>query len=259
MKSLSNALFWLTGASSGIGYAVAKELAEQNAGIIISSRNADKIDDKISELKELGATSVETVALDLSDGKFEKKIKDILQARKLNGVLLNGGGFPGKKTSEHAFQDFIEGNKIMLAGPAQFLLNILPYMKHHKSSVVAITSTSVKEPIATLDLSAIYRSGLVIFLKNLAHEIGHTGIRINNVAPGATSTEHLEKIIEKTAHNNKTSVKEVRSQWENRAALKRMAKPEEIAKVVCFLMSKDASFINGQTIVVDGCSTKSYL
>lgn len=259
MTFSTNSLFWLTGASSGIGYAVAKELAEKKTHLIISSRNAENMGKKIDELKQLGAKSVETVSINLSEGNFKGKISDTLKGRKINGLLLNSGGYPGKKLTEHNYQDFLEGNKNILAGPAQFLLDMLPFMEHHNSSIVAITSTSVKEPVGELHLSAIYRTGLVIFLKNLAHEIGNTGIRINNVGPGSTATEHLENLINNVAKNNNISIEKSRAAFESKSALNRMGKPEEIAKTVCFLMSKDASFINGQTIFVDGCSTKSYL
>ena len=125
MLNPENDLFWLTGASSGIGYAVAKELAQKNVRLIISSRSADKMDSKIDELKNLGANSVETISIDISQGTAKEKINKTLNGRKLNGVLINGSGYPGKKLSDHNYHDFLEGNKNILAGPAQFVLDIL--------------------------------------------------------------------------------------------------------------------------------------
>lgn len=259
MSNSENDLFWLTGASSGIGYAVAKELAQKKAQLIISSRSADKMDAKINELKQLGAKSVETISIDIALGNSKEKVARTLNGRKLNGVLINGSGYPGKKLSDHNYNDFIEGNKNILAGPAQFVLDILPFCEEQNSSIVAITSTSVKEPVGQLHLSAIYRTGFVIFLKNLAHEIGNKGIRINNVGPGATATEHMENLVKISSKENNKSIEETKKTWEKRASLNRMGTPEEVAKVITFLMSKDASFVNGQTILVDGCSTQSYL
>ncbi|WP_158999424.1 SDR family oxidoreductase [Pigmentibacter ruber] len=259
MKSNNTELFWLSGASSGIGYAVAEELAKKKVSLIISSRNANKISDKVSFLKSLGASNVELIDLDISEDNSKNIIINTLKGRKLSGVLVNGGGYTGKKLVEHNYQDFLQSNKNMLAGPAQFVLNILPHCEHNNSSIVAITSTSIKEPVGLLHMSAIYRSGLVIFLKNLAHEIGHTGIRINNVGPGSTATEHIENLIENSAKMSNTDKEIIRKNFESRSALNRMGEPAEIAKVVTFLFSKDASYINGQTILVDGCSTKSYL
>lgn len=259
MKLEEKQLYWLCGASSGIGFAVAEELAQKKAKLIISSRHADNMKEKREKLKSLGALSVETVNLDISEDHSKEIIKNILKKRKVNGVLINGGGYPGKKLLEHNYQDFLQGNKNMLAGPAQFILNILPYCEQNNSSIVAITSTSVKEPVGLLNLSAIYRTGLVIFLKNLAHEIGNTGIRINNVGPGSTATEHIEKLITHSANLSNSPTEEIRKNFEKRSALQRMAAPSEIAKVVTFLFSQDASYINGQTILVDGCSTRSYL
>lgn len=103
MKSNNSELFWLSGASSGIGYAVAEELAKKKASIIISSRNSNKISDKISILKELGACSIELVDLDISEDEAKNVINNTLKGRKLSGVLVNGGGYAGKKLVEHKY------------------------------------------------------------------------------------------------------------------------------------------------------------
>lgn len=251
-------LFWLTGSSSGMGYAVARDLATKGASLIISSRSLEKLNDKKNELQKLGAASVETVACDLAQEDAAQKIAKVLGSRKINGLLLNAGGPKSGAPSSLQYQDFLDANKLLVAGPAHFLISMLPYMESHNSSVVAITSTAVKEPVRELNLSAIYRSALVVFLKNLANEVGHLGIRINNVAPGKIATEHLGKMIATLAQKNGISVDEETKSWSSVAALNRMGAPEEIAKVVTFLFSDDASFISGQTILVDGCSTKSY-
>lgn len=251
-------LFWLTGASTGMGYAIAQELASQGAHLILSSRSEEKLKLAKEALLKSGASSVEIAVIDLSQEAASDKIEKVLHGRKLNGLLLNAGGPKGGPISSLNYQDFIQANQLILAGPAQFLISMIPYFEPHQSSVVAITSTSVREPVGQLNLSAIYRSGLVVFLKNLASEVGHLGIRINNVGPGKIGTEHLEKLIGMQAEKNGISMDEEKKAWGSVAALNRIGEPQEIAKVVSFLFSSDASFVNGQTILVDGCSTKSY-
>jgi 3-oxoacyl-[acyl-carrier protein] reductase len=250
-------LFWITGASSGMGYAVAQDLAVKKAALIISSRSIEKLDARKKELLELGASSVETVELDLSQKKASEKIQAVLINRKISGLLLNAGGPKSGKASTLQYQDFLDANQLLVAGPANFLISMIPYMDPNNSSVVAITSSAVKEPVRELNLSAIYRSAFVVFLKNLAGEIGHLGIRVNNVAPGKIATEHLEKMIGALAQKNGISVEEETKSWSSVAALNRMGTPQEIAKVVTFLFSDEASFVNGQTILVDGLVTES--
>lgn len=112
--------------------------------------------------------------------------------------------------------------------------------------------------VRELNLSAIYRTAFVVLLKNLASELGETGIRINNVAPGKISTEHLENMIKAAAEKNTTSIEQEKKTWNECSVLNRMGTPQEVANVVSFLFSPDASFVNGQTIFVDGSSTKGY-
>lgn len=258
-KFFKNGLFLLTGASSGMGYAVACELAGRGASLIIASRSREKLQKKQSNLYDLGAKHVEIIDFDLSQIASHEKILKTLDGRKLNGLLLNAGGSKSGRILNLTHQDYLDANELLVAGPTYLLTSLIPQLEPNNSSVVAITSTTVKEPLGELNLSAIYRSALVVLLKNLAYEVGHLGIRINNVAPGKIATEHLEHMMHVNADKNKRSFEDEKKLWGAYAAGNRMGTPEEVAKVITFLMSPDASFVNGQTIVVDGCSTKSYL
>jgi 3-oxoacyl-[acyl-carrier protein] reductase len=251
-------LFWLNGASSGIGYAVAENLAKQGAALILASRSQEKLEAKKKLLEKLGAYSVETVLFDVSQKMDEGTIETHLKGRKIMGLLLNGGGPRPGPILSFTTEDMASANELLVAGPTRFLLSMLNHMVPHKSSVVAITSSAVKEPVRGLNLSAIYRAAFVVLLKNLSKEIGHMGIRINNVAPGKILTEHLEKLIQGAAQKNNTSVELEKESWEKVSALNRIGSPEEIANVIEFLLTEKSSFVNGQTIFVDGNSTESY-
>jgi 3-oxoacyl-[acyl-carrier protein] reductase len=251
-------LFWLSGASSGIGYAVAAKLASEGASLILSARSHQKLKDKQESLLQLGAHSVELMELDVANKIEEETISSFLKERKVHGLLLNAGGPKSGKITSLNYEDFIQANQLLVAGPAQFLLCMLKHMAPNQSSVVAITSSAVKEPVRELNLSAIYRTAFVVMLKNLAREMGPLGIRINNVAPGKILTEHLEKMAKMAALQKSSSLEEEMKAWEVCAAMNRMGSPEEVGNVVAFLMSPESSFISGQTIVVDGNSTQGY-
>lgn len=254
----SQGLFVLTGASSGMGLAVAENLAAKGAELIIASRSIEKLEAQKRNLEQRGARRVDLVALDMSQPDAASHVIKSLGQRKIRGLLLNAGGPKSGPIASLAYSDFVSANQLLVAGPAQFLISLIPHLEPQRSSVVAITSTSVKEPVRELNLSAIYRSAFVVLLKNLATELGPKGIRLNNVGPGKISTDHLEHLIEANAKKNNVSLAAEKASWEECSVLNRMGTPEEVANVIVFLMSPEASFVNGQTILVDGSSTKSY-
>jgi 3-oxoacyl-[acyl-carrier protein] reductase len=264
LDGITGGLFWLTGASTGIGLAAAEKLAAQGAKLILSSRSQEKLSKSQERLLKLGADSVEVVTFDVAANSknaadTSKFIANVLEGRTLDGLLLNAGGpKPGLLQSLDR-QDFNDAHALLVEGPATFLLGAIPHLKHNRGSVVAITSTTVREPVGTLTLSAIYRSAFVVFLKNLAQEVGPLGLRLNNVGPGSTATQHLENLMVKQAEDRGVGYADVRSEWNDRAALKRLGTPEEIASAVVFLLSENASYISGQTLLVDGCSTKGFI
>lgn len=254
----SQGVFVLTGASSGMGLAVAESLAAKSAELVIASRSIEKLEAQKHNLEKRGARRVELVSLDMSQPNAASHVINVLGQRKIRGLLLNAGGPKSGPIAALEYQDFVSANQLLVAGPAQFLISLIAHLEPQRSSVVSITSTSVKEPVRELNLSAIYRSAFVVLLKNLASELGPKGIRINNVGPGKISTEHLEKMIQANAQKNNVSLDTEKALWEECSVLNRMGTPEEVANVIVFLMSPEASFINGQTILVDGSSTKSY-
>ncbi len=118
--------------------------------------------------------------------------------------------------------------------------------------VVNVTSISVKQPIAGLLLSNTVRAGLTGWAKTLSNEVAPDGVTVNNVAPGWTLTARQEQhAIERGARQGKTK-EEMIEGWAGEVPMRRMARPEEIAAAVAFLASERASYITGQTLVVDG-------
>ncbi len=251
-------LFWLNGSTSGLGFAVAQTLAQNGAALVLTSRSAQSLQQAKEKLLAQGAHSIETLEYNIVEKLEKEKLDALLKGRKIQGLLLNAGGPKSGKVSSLSHEDFVAANELLVAGPARFLNSIVQNMATKNSSIVAITSTSVKEPVGELNLSAIYRSAFVVMLKQLSRELGVCGIRLNNVAPGKIKTQHLENIIATTAHNNSRSLSEVEEEMNQCSVLNRMGTPEEIASVVKFLFSEESSFINGQTFMVDGNSTKGY-
>ncbi|HLF80899.1 MAG TPA: SDR family oxidoreductase, partial [Anaerolineales bacterium] len=124
--------------------------------------------------------------------------------------------------------------------------------KNRWGRIVTITSVSVKQPIADLVLSNAVRASVVGLVKSLANEFGKDGILVNNVAPGYTATERLSELAGTRALAASVSEQEIYQRWAADVPLRRLGRPEEIADTIVWLASDRASYITGQTILVDG-------
>ncbi len=120
-----------------------------------------------------------------------------------------------------------------------------------------VTSISVKQPVDNLILSNSLRAGVTGFAKSLSNELAKHNITVNNVAPGLTLTHRLYELAVIEAKEKGKSHEEVLSDMAKRVPMNRLAGPEEIASTVVFLASKQAGYITGNTIHVDGGYVKS--
>jgi len=118
--------------------------------------------------------------------------------------------------------------------------------------IVTITSVSVRQPIPDLVYSNAVRAGVLGLVKSLSNEFGKDGITVNNVAPGYTATERLNDLVAKRAHELGIGEREYFDRLGSDTALQRVGKPEEIADAIVWLASERASYITGQTLLVDG-------
>jgi 3-oxoacyl-[acyl-carrier protein] reductase len=123
--------------------------------------------------------------------------------------------------------------------------------------IVNIVSTSVKIPIDGLGVSNTIRGAMASWSKTMANELAPRGITVNNVLPGATETDRLQAIIERSARIKGQSEDQVRAHMVSEIPVGRFAQPAEIANAVGFLASPSASYITGTSIIVDGGRTRS--
>ena len=130
---------------------------------------------------------------------------------------------------------------------------VIPHMQKKKwGRIITITSITTKQPVADLVYSNAVRAAVVGLVKSLANEFGKDGILVNNVGPGFTATDRLKELAKaKSAASNKTE-QEIFDGWAADAPLKRLGEPRELADAVVWLASERASYITGQTLLVDG-------
>ncbi len=243
MKKLENKVAVITGGNSGIGFATAKELIAQGAKVIITGRKQDLVDDAA---KELGATGLVANQSSLEDiDKLVAKTKS--QFGKIDILFLNAGTWnpiPLESMTEEFYDSFMDVN---LKGAFFTLLKFVPLLK--KGSAVTFMSaiSAYGGGDGSIAIYSASRAATNSLTRTLSYELAAKGIRVNVVCPGPIDTPVFDK-----AGLPAEVLKQVKGKLEQHIPLKRLGRAEDVAKLVSFLSSDDASFITGSEYVIDG-------
>jgi 3-oxoacyl-[acyl-carrier protein] reductase len=235
------------GATSGMGLAVAEELAREGANVSMFGRRRDLLE---REAERIGALPVQ------GDLTIPNHLERLVQATVgafggLDVLVLNGGGPPAGPAVGMTAEAVEEAVALLLTPHVTLLARALPYLRDSgRGRIVAIESSSVREPLTNLALSNAVRPGVVGWLKTLARELGPDGITVNTIAPGRIDTARLRQIYGPEG----LSAAEL-----DPIAARRLGTPAEIAAVVAFLASDRAAYVSGTVIPVDGGLTRGLL
>ncbi len=242
----------VTGASKGIGFAVAKGLAAEGARVIMSARNESNLAKAVEDIRIAGYEAF-AIPADVSKAKdIDKLLKTIKQRfSEPDIVVINAGGPPKAKAQDLDESLCKQAYELTLMSSILLANKSLAAMKQNNwGRIINITSISVKEPVANLALSNAFRAAVTGFAKTLASEVAQYGITVNNVGPGYTATQRLMELFP-----NQQALDE----FAKTIPAQRLATADEIAAAVVFLSSKQAAYINGQTIIVDGGMAKGLM
>jgi 3-oxoacyl-[acyl-carrier protein] reductase len=250
----------ITASSTGIGKAVAELFAQEGCRIAISSRSKENLLSATQELKEKYSLEPFWSVCDLNKQKdIENTFSAVASHFGTVDILVNncGGPTPGlfQQLEE---EDWNFAYEQVLLSVVRFSKLVLPgMMAKNWGRIINLTSISVKQPVDNLVLSNSLRAGVTGLTKSLSNEVAKFNITVNNVAPGLTLTGRLYELAVIEAKERGKSHEEILVEMAKRVPLNRLARPEEIASVVVFLASRQASYVTGNTIQVDGGYVKS--
>jgi 3-oxoacyl-[acyl-carrier protein] reductase len=242
-------------ASGGIGFASALELAREGARVFICSRDEGRIVEAAEKIKAETGADVTGVAADVTkDEDAEAFVRRATEeAGRVDVLVTNAGGSPGSTFAETDLEMYRRAFELNALSAIRLARLVVPGMRERRwGRVVNVTSISVKQPIEGLLLSNTVRAGLTGWAKTLSNEVAADGLTVNNVAPGWTLTARQEEHAVTRGRKLGKSKEEMIEGWASEVPARRMARPEEIAAAVAFLASERASYITGQTLVVDG-------
>lgn len=240
------------GASGGIGEAVALELAREGVLLGLAARRIAELERVGDAAKKLGARDAHEFALDLSDSDSIARLltEAVERMGNVDILVLNGGGPKPGKFSQMKLDEWDAAYRQILRSMLAVVDGVLPSMRQrHWGRIVALTSTSVKQPIDTLVLSNAFRTALVSALHTLANEVAAEGITVNSIATGRIKTARLRALY---GGNDEEMARAASAE----VPIGRVADPQEFAPLVAFLCGEPARYVTGQTISIDGGLTR---
>jgi 3-oxoacyl-[acyl-carrier protein] reductase len=219
------------------------------------ARNPQTLQAAAEKIRKQYNAEVLAQAFDVTDAAAVKSFVAAV-ADKFGSVdicVTNAGGPPAKGFLAATVEEWQRALELNFLSTVYFAREVIPHMQRkHWGRILTITSITTKQPVADLVLSNAVRAAVVGLVKSLANEFGKDGILVNNVAPGFTATDRLKELAAARSSASGKTEQEIFDGWAADAPLKRLGEPREVAETIVWLASERASYITGQTVLVDG-------
>ena len=256
---LRNRVAIIAGASQGIGRATAEAFAVEGCKVAICARNPATLKATAEAIRQQHKVEVLDHPVDVTDpGAIHAFVKTVVNRFGSADICVpNAGGPPAKGFLAATLEDWQKAVDANFLSAVCFAREVIPHMQRkHWGRIITLTSITTKQPVTDLVLSNAVRTSVVGLVKSLANEFGKDGILVNNVGPGFTATDRLKQLAKTRAQNSGQKEEEIFASWAADAPLKRVGQPREVAEAIVWLASERASYITGQTLLVDGGAYK---
>jgi 3-oxoacyl-[acyl-carrier protein] reductase len=251
--SIKGKLFIVTGASSGLGYAVLKRLLEEGANVIAVARRKEKL----QEIENDFPGSMVSHAGDLTEEPTLDGIISIVGSQRLDGIFINAGGPPAMPFMETELNDWDRAFHLLFRWKYLLVKSFIPkFIEQGYGRILFSESSSVKQPVENLVLSNSLRMAVVGMAKTISEEIAEKGVTANVIAPGMHDTSAIDRLLVKKSELDGISIDEARSRLIERIKVGRMGNPDDFASLAVWLLSPLSNFVTGQTLTVDGGAVK---
>jgi 3-oxoacyl-[acyl-carrier protein] reductase len=248
--------------SRGIGRAAAAALARDGCRVAICGRDRTALDEAARSVAAETGGDVLPIAADVSRQADAERFVDeaVGHFGGLDILVTNSGGPRSALFDALSEDDWRQAVDLLLMSVVRMCRRALPHLRARRGGrIVCVTSIAVKQPVQGLMLSNALRAGVTGFAKTLAAEVAAEGITVNCVAPGYTRTGRVLELAEATAARERITAADVDRRTVATVPMGRMADPAEVGEAIAFLASPRASYITGQTLVVDGGHVRSLL
>ena len=247
----------VTGASQGIGRATAIRLARDFEAVALAARQEEELNKTAAAVKSAGAEPL-TFALDLR----EARSVDILVQGTLDrfggiDALVNiAGAVPQIDLFEMTDAQWEDGMALKLHGARRLTIRAWDALKASKGAVVLISGSAALDPKPGFAAVATINAAIIALAKAFAEQGIKDGVQVNSVVPGAVMTGRRRSFLDHWAPEHGMSVEEAMKQFPEKAGIARYGEPEEIADLMAYLVSKEARWLTGASVRMDGGEIK---
>jgi 3-oxoacyl-[acyl-carrier protein] reductase len=252
---LENKVALIAGGSSGIGLAVATELAREGAHVAIAARDADRLQAAVRGLRDVARGGRITGAtVELTDSEAARRWVDEVAAEfgALHILLVSGSSPPIGPATRFQPSDYQAAVEKVLYPAVTLALAAVPHLRAAGwGRLLFVASETAVAPIAPLTLSGVTRAAVLRLAQGLAADLGPDGITVNVLAPGSVRTPPMERAAARMTPDG-ADIKATLAAIGAHSALGRLAEPEEVGAVAAFLASERASFVTGAVHLIDG-------
>lgn len=246
-------------ASKGLGWAVARSLAREEARVAICSRSGVALEAAAARLRDETGALVVPIVADVSKAADVEALveRSAAELGAIDVLVTNTGGPKSAPFTALSDEDWGEAIDSLLMSVVRLSRAVIPHMRARGGGrIINVTSISAKQPVEGLVLSNALRAGISGLARTIANELATDNILVNCVAPGYTATDRVGELADAAARREGITADAVQQRTVSRIPLQRLATPEEFADVVTFLASGRASYVTGTTIQVDGGWTR---
>lgn len=257
--ALKSKVALVTGASRGIGAAIAVELAREGMRLCLAARDADKLREVASSLTNATGSDVLTVSADLRDPAEPSRVVAETVARfgQLDLLVNNAGATKRADFFKLTEDDWQDGFALKFHGYVRMTRAAWPYLKQTTGSIVNIVGIGARAGSAEFTIGGSVNVALLNFTKAMA-DIGITdGVRVNAINPGLIETDRFIRNVERVMRENSLTRQDAVSFLLRAFGTTRVGRPEEVASLVAYLASDKAGFIQGSVIDIDGGANRA--
>src|SRR6202453_671942 len=253
----SNSVAIVTGASQGIGRATALRLARDFSAVVLASRNQDELQTAAVAVSAAGAKS-QIYALDLREPQSaETIVKGTLDRFGRIDALLNiAGAVPQIDLFEMTDAQWEDGLALKLHGARLLTIRAWDALKASGGAVVLISGSAALDPKPAFAAVATINAAIIALAKAFAEQGIKDGVQVNSVVPGAVMTGRRRSFMEHWAPEHGMSVAEAMKQFPEKAGIARYGEPDEIAGLMAYLVSREARWLTGASVRMDGGEIK---